>query len=45
VWVVTGTDATGVDLAARAFDTPVLHGHFAVALTSAGALPAPAAGR
>jgi hypothetical protein len=44
VWVITGTDAAGVDLAARAFETAVLHDHFAVALTAAGALPAPAAG-
>jgi hypothetical protein len=45
VWVVTGTDAAGVDLAARAFEGAVLHDHFAVALTAAGALPAPAAAR
>jgi hypothetical protein len=45
VWVVTGTDAAGVDLAARAFEATVLHDHFAVALTAAGALPAPAARR
>jgi hypothetical protein len=43
VWVVTGTDAAGVDLAARALDTPVLHDHFAVVLSAAGVLPAPAA--
>jgi hypothetical protein len=45
VWVVTGTDAAGVDLAARAFETATLHNHFAVALTAAGPLPAPAVGR
>ncbi|TMK26641.1 MAG: DUF4430 domain-containing protein [Actinobacteria bacterium] len=44
VWVVTGTDAAGVDLAARAFEASVLHDHFAVALTAAGTIPAPAAG-
>jgi hypothetical protein len=41
VWVVTGTDLAGVNLAARAFETTVLHNHFAVAVTAAGALPAP----
>jgi uncharacterized protein DUF4430 len=45
VWVVTGTDATGVDRAARSFEASVLRDHFAVALTAAGALPVPAAGR
>jgi hypothetical protein len=45
VWVVTGTDAAGVDLAARAFETAALHNHFAVVLTAAGALPAPVAAR
>jgi hypothetical protein len=45
VWVVTGTDATGVDLAARSFEETVLRDHFAVVVTSAGALPVPAAGR
>jgi hypothetical protein len=45
VWVVTGTDAAGVDLAARSFDTTVLQDHFAVALTAAGALPVPGGGR
>jgi hypothetical protein len=44
VWVVTGTDGSGVDLAARALETGVLRDHFAVALTAAGALAAPAAG-
>jgi hypothetical protein len=47
VWVVTGTDAAGVDLAARAFDRRALHDRFAVALTAAEtlALPARATGR
>ncbi len=34
VWVVTGTDETGLDLAARAFDQSALRDHFAVALTA-----------
>jgi hypothetical protein len=34
-WIVTGTDAVGVGLAARAFDEADLRGHFAVALTGA----------
>jgi hypothetical protein len=42
VWVVTGTDAGGVELAAQAFRTSALHDRFAVAVTSAGVLPAPA---
>jgi hypothetical protein len=41
VWVVTGTDAAGVDLAARAFRTAVLEDRFAVAVTSAGTLALP----
>jgi hypothetical protein len=41
VWLVTGTDATGVDLAARGFDTNTLGSRFAVAFTSTGALPVP----
>jgi hypothetical protein len=45
VWVVTGTDASGADLAARSFEATVLQDRFAVALTSAGALPLPEAGR
>jgi hypothetical protein len=44
VWVVTGTDAQGVDLAARAFEAAALRNHFAVAVSSAGALPVPEAG-
>ena len=44
VWVVTGTDAGGADLAARAFDAAVLRNRFAVALTPAGAVPLPQEG-
>jgi len=47
VWVVTGTDGAGVELAARAFDRTTLSDRFAVALTPGGAvaLPAGAGGR
>jgi len=41
VWVVTGTDGAGVDLAARAFQQGTLEHHFAVALSAAGSLPLP----
>jgi Domain of unknown function (DUF4430) len=41
VWVVTGTDATGVDLAARAFTGAVLKDRFAVAVTAGETLPVP----
>ncbi len=41
VWVVTGTDAAGVSLAAREFDEKTLNHRFAVAATSAGALALP----
>jgi hypothetical protein len=44
VWVVTGTDRGGVDLAARAFDAAVLESRFAVALTPSGALALPETG-
>jgi Domain of unknown function (DUF4430) len=44
VWVVTGTDPAGVDLAARAFDAATLASRFAVALTQSGALPLPVIG-
>jgi hypothetical protein len=41
-WLITGTDAAGVRLAAGALDEATLHDRFAVALTSAGAvLPLP----
>ena len=41
VWVVAGTDSTGVERAARAFDQATLRNHFAVAVSAAGALPLP----
>jgi Domain of unknown function (DUF4430) len=44
VWVVSGTDAGGVELAARAFNQAVLQGRFAVALTAGAALPLPEPG-
>ncbi len=44
VWVVTGTDASGVELAARSFESAVLENRFAVAVTSAGALAVPETG-
>jgi hypothetical protein len=41
-WLVTGTDATGLGLAAHALDEAALHDRFAVALTATGAtLPVP----
>jgi len=45
VWVVTGTDTAGTELAARAFDLSVLENRYAVAVTQAGALPVPGVGR
>ncbi|MFI5009679.1 MAG: DUF4430 domain-containing protein [Solirubrobacterales bacterium] len=36
VWVITGTDAAGVELAAKAFNQSTLHNRFAVALTASG---------
>jgi len=44
VWVVTGTDETGVALAASAFRQATLHDRFAVALTGGVALALPEAG-
>jgi hypothetical protein len=44
VWVVTGTDAAGVDLAARAFDRANLERRFAVAATATGVLALPQMG-
>jgi len=44
VWIVTGTDAAGVNLAAKAFNQSALQNHFAVALAGSGtalALPLP----
>ena len=43
VWVLTGTDDAGVDLAARDFDQQVLQDHFAVAVSAAGATALPVA--
>lgn len=46
VWAVTGTDAAGVDAAARVFGTASLHNRFAVAVAPGGAalaLPRPGA--
>ncbi len=45
VWVITGTDEAGVELAAHAFDEQALHNRFALAIVPGGAmlaLPAPA---
>jgi hypothetical protein len=44
VWVVTGTDAAGVTLAARAFDAATLADRFAVALEDGGAIALPVVG-
>jgi hypothetical protein len=44
VWLVTGTDGQGVELAARAFDQSTLQDRFAVALGPRGAISLPAAG-
>jgi hypothetical protein len=45
VWLVTGTDQTGLELAARAFTRKTLENRFAVALEPGGAaLPLPVAG-
>jgi hypothetical protein len=41
IWVVTGTDPAGVELAARAFDEHTLRDRFAVALTPAGPVALP----
>jgi hypothetical protein len=41
VWLVTGTDAEGVELAARAFDERTLQNRFAVAVGPAGAIALP----
>jgi hypothetical protein len=43
VWVITGTDDAGVELAARAFNRQALEDRFAVALTSAGPIALPVA--
>jgi len=44
LWVITGTDATGVDLAAHALDQSDLHDHFALALSPSGAVALPVSG-
>jgi hypothetical protein len=41
VWLVTGTDGSGLELAARAFDQSTLQDRFAVALGPSGATPLP----
>ncbi len=41
LWVVTGTNAAGVSLAARAFTAGTLDGHFAVAALPTGPLAVP----
>jgi Domain of unknown function (DUF4430) len=41
VWVITGTDEAGVERAAAGLDQTTLAGHFAVALSSSGALALP----
>jgi len=43
VWVITGTDAAGVELAARAFDRSTLEDRFAVALVPGAAIALPVA--
>jgi hypothetical protein len=40
-WFVTGTDAAGVEAAARAFTTADLHNHFAVAVQGRKIIPIP----
>jgi hypothetical protein len=45
VWLVTGTDGQGVELAARALDQVTLQDRFAVALGPRGAVALPAADR
>jgi hypothetical protein len=44
VWLVTGTDQAGVDLAARAFRASSLDGRFALALSGSQALALPQPG-
>jgi hypothetical protein len=45
VWLVTGTDSTGVDLAARAFDQGTLEDRFAVVVSATASTPVPVAAR
>ncbi|HEX5852743.1 MAG TPA: DUF4430 domain-containing protein [Solirubrobacteraceae bacterium] len=42
VWVITGTDDAGMNLAARAFDQSTLRDHFAVALAAGETVALPA---
>ncbi len=44
VWVITGTDAAGVELAARGFDQSTLEHRFAVALSPSASMPVPIGG-
>jgi hypothetical protein len=41
IWVITGVDEAGVQMAAKAFERRALDGHFAVAVTPAGTIPLP----
>ncbi len=41
IWVVTGTDTRGVDLASGVFTTAGLHDHFAVAVVPGRSVPLP----
>jgi Domain of unknown function (DUF4430) len=43
-WIVTGTDATGVAAAARAFSQGALHNHFALAVQGGADFPVPLGG-
>jgi len=43
VWVITGTDAQGVEGAARAFDSATLHNRFAVAVSPSATIALPEA--
>jgi hypothetical protein len=43
-WLITGTDAAGVDAAARALTSQALHDHFALAVQGATRLPVPLQG-
>jgi hypothetical protein len=45
VWLVTGTDETGAEMAAQDFDEAALRDRFALAVTHAGALALPREGR
>lgn len=44
VWVISGTDEAGVELAARSLDRSTLSDHFAVALAPGGPIALPASG-